>query len=893
MGIGAARRGARDGKWGRALGVALAVTTAVGGGTLALPGMAVAQGEALTDFAVPAGPLGGALTAFGRQAGLQVSYLSGVVAGHRTRGVSGAVSNEQALASLLAGTGLSYRFNGTGAVTIVGSGTAGGYQADDGSVLLDPITVTAGSQPQTAPYETAGATAYISSQDIERYRGSSPADMFRGTPGVLSGEARNGGGAVDVNIRGMQGMGRVNVTVDGAENALNVYQGYQGVSNRSYVDPDLLEGVDISKGSDVSSRGIAGTVAMRTVDAADIVEDGKSFGVRVKGGFGTNTSSPHAGAVGGYDFPSYYEPAVAAASSDGMDRPSFLEPTSGSASIVGAIKLENVDFLGAYAYRKQGNYHAGTNGPAADAVHVGPRTICGTYVCNDYPDYIENEGIANYRAGEEVLNTELETKTFLAKLTMRFGDGHSLKFGYTGYRGEAGDLLASRLTSDRGQAVQQDQTSGTKLDTFSTRYRWKPEEGGLIDLEANFWWTSLEMRNAARGGGAYSNPGAYGLPDNFRVGSDSTLWGADVKNKSSFDSRFGSWTFSYGLSYLSEETEPSPYTYELETWLDYRDAERQQAAGFAKVDWKPLEWLTINGGLRYEHYWSKDRNDPYLNRPSYTYDNKTNGDGWSPSVGIVIEPFHGAQLYATYSNVMRAPGLIEVASGFSMNVSPEVGPERASNWEFGANFTKRGLVGEDDQGMVKLGYFDWTIDDYIAREWQTVGGISSMHIHNLERAHFAGMELSGRYEWSGFTAELGANYYTDVEFCPTSDTCEDKSLYADYATNQVPPEYSISLSLSKTFFDDALTLGGRLLHVGPRAIEHGAATATGASNFITQVEWDPYTLVDAFAEYKVTDNLTAALRVENLTDQYYVDPLSLVQQPGPGRTFYASMTAKF
>ncbi len=151
-----------------------------------------------------------------------------------------------------------------------------------------------------APYSTAAPTNYISGENIERFRGSSPADMFRGTPGVMSGEARNGAGSIDVNVRGMQGLGRVTVKVDDAENQVTVYQGYQGISNRTFVDPDLLAGIGIIKGSDAASSGIAGTVAMRTLDAADIVKPGNTFGFRAKGGLGGNTATPEPGTKAGY-----------------------------------------------------------------------------------------------------------------------------------------------------------------------------------------------------------------------------------------------------------------------------------------------------------------------------------------------------------------------------------------------------------------------------------------------------------------------------------------------------------------------------------------------------------------------------------------------------------------
>lgn len=71
--------------------------------------------------------------------------------------------------------------------------------------------------------------------------------MLRGTTGIIAAEARTSGG-LDVNIRGLQGQGRVPVTVDGAINSTTVYRGYQGTSNRSFVDPDFISHVAIVKG---------------------------------------------------------------------------------------------------------------------------------------------------------------------------------------------------------------------------------------------------------------------------------------------------------------------------------------------------------------------------------------------------------------------------------------------------------------------------------------------------------------------------------------------------------------------------------------------------------------------------------------------------------------------
>jgi hemoglobin/transferrin/lactoferrin receptor protein len=896
----------------KALVAGLLATVAIPASIALIEAKAFAQAAAQTNFNIPAGPLNRALAAYGSQSGTQVSYDASIAAGKTSPGIRGETTREQALAQILQGSGLSYSFSDPASVVITDRVAAAHDVplAADGSLMLDTINVSGGENNSVrGPYETAAPTNYISAENIERFRGSSPADMFRGTPGVMSGEARNGAGAIDPNIRGMQGMGRVTVKVDDAENQVTVYQGYQGMSNRTFVDPDLIAGIDITKGSDTASSGVAGTVAIRTLDARDIVEEGKTFGLRIKGGFGTNTTTPEAGNKAGYlirnpigaanDPTSGY--GSAEASETGMDRPSFLTPSQGSASIVGAISAENTDFLAGYAYRERGNYYAGKHGPHANPVSTGSRPFCySNGSCPDYllyRDYFVNEGIANYRPGEEVLNSQLQTESYLAKGTLRFGDGHSVKLGYTGYRSEAGDLLASALGSEYSQAVQQKQTTGIQLDTGTLQYRWQPDDSGLFDLKSNVWVSKLQQRNPIRLKSWFVNPSDYGLPDDFRVGTDTTMWGGDISNTSKLDTSYGLLSFNYGLSYKNEDTGPSAYTRELEG-IVLRDGERQEAAAYGKASWQPLDWLTLNGGLRYQHYWSQDRSAGTDN----AYDPDAHGQslhagGFSPSLGVTVEPLKDTQFYVNYSNAMRSPSIMESLTGFSAVFNDTLKPERSSNWEIGSNLFKDDVFAAGDRGMLKFGYFNWEVKDYIAREWTIIPinslNVNAMRLFNMHRANFSGLELSGRYEIGGFSAELAANYYLDVEYCRTANTCGNSSLYADYATNQVPPEYSIDLTLSQKLFADALTVGGRVSHVGPRAVGHGQVTATGASQFISLVKWEPYTLVDVFSEYKINENFTATARIENLFDTFYVDPLSLVTQPGPGRTFYASLTAKF
>jgi len=879
---------------GRALMMAVLMgTTALGAvGVSGAPAWAQTQD---TAFDIRPQPLGAALAAYSRATGVNLVY-GAAMPDVRSPGAVGRMSSSEGLSRILVGSGLTYRFMGAGTARLEPAPQRAGGESviQLGAVRVEGATTSTGvagtgaGLNDDAIYSEPAPVAHIGADRIERYRGASPADVFRGTPGVLSGEARNGAGAIDLNIRGLQGFGRVTTKIDGAENAVTVYQGYQGVSNRTFIDPDFIAGVDVTKGADAAAFGNAGSVAIRTLDAGDIVREGETWGLRVRGGLRGNTSDPTAGDRSGYVYRSVV--GKADPSETGMDRPGALEPTSGWASVVAAFSGDAIDLLAGYTYREQGNFHAGEHGPVARPLNIGDTKIWSGV----QPNTMINAGLANYRAGEEVLNSQLRTESWLAKATARFGDGQTVQLGYNAYRSEAGDRLASRQTSREGQALQQADTAGTRLESYTARYLWAPSDSDLIDLKANAYWSHLELRNPIRGG-RMATPKSLGLAENFRVGSDSDLWGVDVSNRSRFFLDSGDLELTYGLSYRGEDTRGSRHTAVLEGWNTPRDGFRHEVAGFAKGAYTPRDWLTLNGGLRYTHYWSEDRYDPYevfQNTPE-KQDIRTDDGGFSPSLGLILRPTDGAQIYLNYSSTLRAPALTETISAFNSFVANrQIQPERSKNWELGANLVRNDLLAQGDRAQFKLGYFNWVVDDYIARNVRTEPMIA-LNIENIHQARFEGLEFNGRYEIGGLTADFGANYYLDIAYCRTADTCGQKSLYGDYATNHVPPEYTLELGLSQTLMQERLTVGGRVQHTGPRAIGHGDVTAQGAGQFVALVDWKPYTLTDLFADYRVTDRLTASLRVENLFDRYYMDPLGLVTQPGPGRTVSFSLTQQF
>ncbi|MGV6873467.1 TonB-dependent siderophore receptor [Pseudochelatococcus sp. B33] len=113
-----------------------------------------------TTFNIRPQELGSALTAFADRAGLRLLFPSKLVAGKRSPGISGTLTQEQALNRLLAGTGLSWRFTVANTVTIIDPSASNGASnvETDGSLVLDTITVQGQGENAWGPVDGYVAT---------------------------------------------------------------------------------------------------------------------------------------------------------------------------------------------------------------------------------------------------------------------------------------------------------------------------------------------------------------------------------------------------------------------------------------------------------------------------------------------------------------------------------------------------------------------------------------------------------------------------------------------------------------------------------------------------------------------------------------------------------------
>lgn len=165
---------------------------------------------------------------------------------------------------------------------------------------LSPIIVTAGGGKN--PYGVAGPTSEITADEIEQFGGKNLDDVLRATPGVFTRDNVQNPG-VAVNIRGLEGSGRVNMMIDGVRQNFR-FTGHEA-QGFTYLEPAFLAGTDITRGY-VSGVGggnaLMGAVNFRTWDIDDLIKDGKNYGGFVTATYGTNQAGWSEAAVGAYRF---------------------------------------------------------------------------------------------------------------------------------------------------------------------------------------------------------------------------------------------------------------------------------------------------------------------------------------------------------------------------------------------------------------------------------------------------------------------------------------------------------------------------------------------------------------------------------------------------------------
>jgi iron complex outermembrane receptor protein len=183
--------------------------------------------EKTYNFNISAKPVRQAINEIGRIAGLAVVFNETHAASARGNSVRGSMTPSQAVAALLSGTGLSYKFTNGNTVTIFDTSGAGGAVNADGSLMLQTITVegqggasvlqadglaqdgyrtttlsSLGLLGQTSIRDTPFSVSVAPKELIENIQAQSPEDIYRVLPTVRSQTPQISGWAPMASMRG-------------------------------------------------------------------------------------------------------------------------------------------------------------------------------------------------------------------------------------------------------------------------------------------------------------------------------------------------------------------------------------------------------------------------------------------------------------------------------------------------------------------------------------------------------------------------------------------------------------------------------------------------------------------------------------------------------------------
>jgi hemoglobin/transferrin/lactoferrin receptor protein len=165
------------------------------------------------------------------------------------------------------------------------AGAALAQTGPQGVTALDAVTATATRTPEVAG-DVAAPVSVVPREEIERRQPQNLNDLLRDMPGVeADGLPRNS--VMQPQIRGL-GDDRVVVRLDGVRQ--NFSSGHRG---RLFLDPLLLRQVDVLRGPGsllYGSGALGGVIALRTVDAADLLRPGETMTGIVSGGFQSNNN---------------------------------------------------------------------------------------------------------------------------------------------------------------------------------------------------------------------------------------------------------------------------------------------------------------------------------------------------------------------------------------------------------------------------------------------------------------------------------------------------------------------------------------------------------------------------------------------------------------------------
>jgi len=405
-----------------------------------------------------------------------------------------------------------------------------------------------------------------------------------------------------------------------------------------------------------------------------------------------------------------------------------------------------------------------------------------------------------------------------------------------GTAGDAGDIrFAVTGTSSDGNSKADEDNGNPEDDGFESVTL--SANGGLnlpndIRLDANVLWSDSEADFDGFVFGAQGNVG-----DSDDVNETEELSGNVSLNVPLFDGRLQNQfligysdidrrNFSGGVPSFRSGGDRTLYRYQGTLTINTQNAlafgaereetetqtaERTIDGAFALYEFKPIESLTLTGGIRI------DDHDQF-------------GSETTGRVAAAYAPTDQITLSASWGQGFKAPTLFQSTFICCGETEPNLNlqPETSEGFDIGIQFRT-----EDGRGQFEVTYFDQETEDQIA--------FGATGYENIEMVESKGVEVAGTYQVTDWFT-VSANYaYIDAE-----DGTGTRLIRV--------PEHSGDVRLS---FNPEGPFSGSVL------------VRSNGEELDPNGDLDSWTRVDLTGQYEVTENVELYARVENLFDEDY------------------------
>ena len=842
--------------------LALSIALASAPLTQAVAAEASSQTQAGFRFDIQSQSLSGALNAFSAVTGWQVGMPAELGDNITSPGVSGTLSAEQALRQLLAGSGLSY-------VQVSPRNVVLQRQQRSEALQLQPQTVTATRQARAID-EVPVTVSVQDRSDLDRDNVNSIKDLVRNEPGVSVGGAGQRAGITGYNIRGIDG-DRVLTQVDGVDIPNSFFNGPYAQTHRNYVDPEIVKRVEILRGPASAlygSSAIGGAVSYFTLDADDIIKEGRDSGARLKTGYSSAddswlTSGTVAGRLDQFDALLHLSQRNGhETESYGNDGGIGLDRTEANPE---DVRTTNVLAKLGWNYNDTDRLQLTYEKYKDDRDTNQLSAVGGPYNAGSGFNYYES------REGNDTITRE------------RFGLEHSLALD---------SLLADNLKwSLNYQLAKTDQstvehyvpksffTGAATRDVMRYRDTTYKDRLWVLDAQLDKAFALGETDHLLTYGATFKHEEVTGL----RTG-----YGVCLQALSSSCPSVGaiSTSTSDTLTPQSDFPDPTIKTYSL----------------FAQDEIRWNQW-TFLPGLRYDYTrMSPELTDEFLATitssgvTEYNDDDKT----WhrvSPKFGLTYSFDDNYTWFGQYAEGFRTPtakalyGRFEnLAGGYTVEPNPDLDPEKSRGVE-------TGLRGRFDEGSFDIALFYNKYRDFIDENAITPGYSSTtFQSQNIAHASIRGVEVKGRLNLDSFGALPGLYTQGSIAYARGRNDDSGEPL------NSINPLTGVfGLGYDQDNFGGLLSW--TLVKEKTRIDESSLNIPDGTTS---QFATPGFGILDLTGYYKVSDDLTLNAGLYNLTDKKYwlwddvrgydsvgeasvTSPANLDRLTQPGRNFSVNL----